>query len=336
MASYRVNLQSKGPSECNIARILQAVELGPESDVSMEEVRTEVAPVVHDGPMKSEGRVSSRKSKDDFIRPTEYSMKATNKRQKTFMWNGVSEETGRYAVLVRERDELKMILCDHWYKFSRCQELVQQPIPTKEMNVISKKEKEKLREEQVSRQVLGDDSEEDESKPKKKRRVQASDEEDEGREGMDFDQEFTDDEESKISSDESDVVTVAKATKLSNSGKEIKRAIDSDSDSFASSGGSDIGLNFSDEEPQLLQLTKDAVVNELMRLGKVTMTDFVKECKTKFKAEDRRWREELKQILLEVADLHKEGTDLYLLLKETFKRSIPKHGKRVYFQKLQK
>jgi hypothetical protein len=40
---------------------------------------------------------------------------------------------------------------------------------------------------------------------------------------------------------------------------------------------------------KLLKLTKDAVVNELMRLDKVSMEEFVAEYKSKFKTEDKRW-----------------------------------------------
>mmetsp|Transcript_26126 Transcript_26126/g.46467 ORF Transcript_26126/g.46467 Transcript_26126/m.46467 type:complete len:334 (-) Transcript_26126:2182-3183(-) len=333
MASYRVTLKSKGTSEVNVARILQAVDFSSTNEVFMEEVRPETVTVVHEGPIKSEGKVSSRRNKDAMQRPPEYMMKVTNQRLKSFKWAGVSEETGRYAVLVKDRDELKMILCDHWYKFTRCQELIQ-PAPAKEVSVLSKKQKEKIREELVSRQLLGDDSEgEDaEKRPTKKPKRRESDEEaEEGREGMDFDREFTDDEESKLSSDESDIVQVPKATRLSESGKEISRAIMSDSDSIDS-----LDFESSEDETLLLKLSKDAVVKELMRLGKVTMTEFVSECKSKFKQDDRRWLDELKQILSEVADLHKEGSENYLLLKESFKRSIPNHGKRVFYQKLQK
>jgi hypothetical protein len=302
----------------------------------MEEERPETVQTLHEGPMKSEGRVTSRKVKDEMQRPPSYMMKVTNKRLKSFKWNGVSEETGRYAVLVKERDELMLVLCDHWYKFTRCQELMVIE-PAKEVKVITKKEREKAREDLVTRQVLGDDSEvEDTDTRPRKTRVQRSDEEDAGKEDMDYDPEFADDEESKASSDESGVVAVAKATKLSNSGREIKKAIGSESEDSNSLEGSDYGLSLSEEEPQLMKLTKDAVVNELMRLGKVTMGEFVTEYKSKFKTEDKRWLEELKQILLEVADLHNEGNEKYLLLKEAYKRSMPKHGKRIYFQKLQK
>lgn len=285
MSNYQIALQSKGLNECNVARILQSVDFGTDSDVYMEQLKNEAVQAAHDGPIKSEGKVSCRKKKEEALKPTEYLLKATNKRLKTFKWNGVSEETGRYAVMFQDRNELKLILCDHWYKFTRCQETAPST-PAKELAVLSKKERERLRELQVVRQNLENESEGlDEGPPKRTRRKLASDEEEAAREGLDFDEEFTDDEMSKASSKESSYNSpMPKVTSLSISSQKIQLVPHSDSD-FGNSGcHSDIGLRLSDEELRPSPVIyKRSDVGDSKRSHGITLKERVAECRARFK-----------------------------------------------------
>jgi len=182
--------------------------------------------------------------------------------------------------------------------------------------------------------VFGEDSDED-LKPTKKVHQNTIEEEEFGKEGMDFDEEFPDDEEDNEEEETKEQKDEAALQhRLSNSGKEIQELLLENKSVTSESGdSSDLGLYDSEEELKEDKVTKQSVVNELMRLGRVTLKELIGECKKKFKSESG-WIENLTKIVREVADIEGTGENAYVMLKEEYKRFKPAHAERIHFQTL--
>lgn len=88
-----------------------------------------------------------------------------------------------------------------------------------------------------------------------------------------------------------------------------------------------------DDNGMLQGLDKLTIINELIRLGKIEMKDFITNLRRKYSigidAEFKAW---LATILREVAEVTEQGGANYLQIKEKYKRSMPSHGERVDFQ----
>ena len=164
---------------------------------------------------------------------------------------------------------------------------------------------------------------------KKAHTTKKNEEDDENKEGMDFNQEFTDDEE--VVDDEEELEEAALQHGLSNSGKELQKVLlDNKSESCEESGdSSDIGL--SDDESSKEGINKQAVINELMRLGRTTLKDLISECTKKFKNENN-LKILLSDIIREVGEICGSGENAEVILKEEYKRVMPAFGVRIHFQ----
>jgi len=154
---------------------------------------------------------------------------------------------------------------------------------------------------------------------------------------MDFDEEFPDDEEDVEEEDiKESKEEAALRHKLSNSGKEIQDLLlETKSASSESGDSSGIGLSDSEEELKEDKITRQSVINELMRLGRVTLKELIGECKKKFKTESG-WIEILTKIVRDVTDIEGTGENAYVTLKEEHKRFKPAHAERIHFQTINK
>lgn len=325
MKSYHFKVIGKAPSsEVNIARLLQPVDL-TSNRVEIEEYKPAIEEKKIEGPQKSSVSVSSRKSKKEE-KISEYSLRYSNN-EKSKTWLGKSEESGKYAVLVYDGNEVKIVLADHWYKFSPVFQAVKVETE-KELKIgIGKRQKEEA---ELVKEVLGEDS--DEEKPVKKQHVATKREDDDsGKEGIDYNDEFTDDEEVVDDDDKEKSEEAALKHGLSNSGKQIQKLILNDkSNSFEESGeSSDMGL--SDEESDKEGINKQAVINELIRLGRTKLGDLISECRKKFKTEAG-MMSILTAIIRDVAEISGTGENADVILKEEYKRSMPSFGVRIHFQ----
>ena len=187
-----------------------------------------------------------------------------------------------------------------------------------------------MREEaQLVKEVLGEDSDED--NPRKKVRISKKTEEDNdnAKEGMDFSDEFTDDDE--IIDEEEEPEKAALQHGLSNSGKELQKVLlDNKSDTLNDSDDSS-GIGLSDDESVKEGISKQAVINELMRLGRTTLKDLISECTKKFKSENN-LKVVLSDIIREVGEISGNGENSEVVLKEEYKRIMPTFGVRIHFQ----
>lgn len=325
MKKYQFKVIPKSPlTEVNIARLLQPVDFNS-NKVEMEEYKPAVEEKKIEGPQKSSVSVSSRKLKKEE-KISEYNLRCSNN-EKTKTWLGKSEESGKYAILVYDGNEVKLVLADHWFKFSPVFQGVRVE-QEKELKIgIGKRQKEEA---ELVKEVLGEDS--DEEKPKKKARVpNKRDDDDSGKEGIDFNDEFTDDEEVVDDDDKEKSEEAAIKHGLSNSGKQIQKLIlNEKSNSYEESGeSSDMGL--SDEDSDKEGINKQAVINELIRLGRTKLGDLISECRKKFKTESGMMGI-LTGIIREVADISGNGENADVILKEEYKRNMPSFGVRVIFQ----
>lgn len=325
MKKYQFKVIPKSPlTEVNIARLLQPVDFNS-NKVEIEEYKPALEEKKIEGPQKSSVSVSSRKSKKEE-KISEYTLRCSSS-EKSKTWLGKSEESGKYAVLVYDGNEVKLVLADHWYKFSPVFQGVRLE-QEKELKIgIGKRQKEEA---ELVKEVLGEDS--DEEKPKKKIHVPTKrDDDDSGKEGIDFNDEFTDDEEIVDDDDKEKSEEAAIKHGLSNSGKQIQKLIlNEKSNSYEESGeSSDMGL--SDEESDKEGINKQAVINELIRLGRTKLGDLVSECRKKFKTEAG-MMSILTAIIRDVAEISGSGENADVILKEEYKRNMPSFGVRVIFQ----
>lgn len=323
MKTYPLKVIPKSSgSEVNIARLLQPIDFS-NTKVDLEESKTILEEKKIEGPIKSSVQVSSRKAtKDEKI--SEYTLKAS-KSDKTKTWLGKSDESGKYAILVYDDNEVRVVLADHWYKFSPIFQAVNIN-PEKSVEIgPGKRQKE---EEERNKEIFGEDSEDD--KPKKKQNVRVRNQDDEFvREGIDYNDEFTDDEGSGDDDDKEKSEEHAMKQSLSNSGKEIQKLMmkknPSDDESASSS---DIGL--SEEESDKEGINKQAVINELTRLGRCKLGELISECKKKFKNEANMLYT-LTGIIKEVAIVSGVGENSDVMLKEEYKKSMPSFGVRIHW-----
>jgi hypothetical protein len=324
MKSYQYRFIQKTPgTEINIARMLQPVDFS-QLKVDIEESKLIQDEKKSEGPRKSTVSVSSRRFKKED-KPTEYSLKCQIN-EKTKSWLGKSEESSKYAVLVFDGQEVRILLTDHWYKFSPVFSTVNLEVD-KELKLG--KVKRQREEAQLEKEVLGEDSDED--KVHKKPHIVSKDLEednDNAKEGMDFNEEFTDDEE--VVDEEEELEEAALQHGLSNSGKELQKVLlDNKSESFEESGNSsDIGL--SEDEGSKEGINKQAIINELMRLGRTTIKDLISECSKKFKSEPN-LKLLLTDIIREVGEITGTGENAEIVLKEEYKRVMPSFGVRIKF-----
>lgn len=329
MKSYQYHVISKNSgTELNIARMLQPVDFS-ENRVEIEEFKPPIdEKKALDGPRKSSVSVSSRRFKKEE-KITEYLLKCQVK-DKIKTWHGKSDESSKYAILVYDGSEVRIVLTDHWYKFSPVFQSVNLEVD-KELKLG--KQKRQKEEAELVKEVIGEDSDED--KPHKKVHIvrKTVEEEESGKEGMDFDEEFPDDEE-VVDEDDDDKEKSDKAAlkhKLSLSGKQMQKALKNKSESSEESGDSnDIGLS-DDDEREKEGINKQAVINELMRLGRTTLKDLISECTKKFKIENN-LRVLLSDIIREVGDISGTGENAEVVLKDEYKKNMPLFGVRIHFQ----
>lgn len=332
MISYPLKVLPKNPgTEVNISRILQTIDFS-NLEVEIEEIKEHKPEEVKlEGAKKIQARVSGRRNKIP-TKIAEFSLKAQDKTRKR-SWLGRSEESNKYAILVFDGKEASLVLTDHWYKFSPLNNVVK--IQAEEEIKIGKAQRIR-QEKQLVTEVFGEDSEEEVGKPRKKVHLTTIEEEEYGKEGMDFDEEFPDDEEDNEEEENKETKdSAALQHKLSNSGKEIQELLLETKSATSESGGdsSDIGLYDSEEELKEDKVTKQLVINELMRLGRVTLKELISECKKKFKNEGD-WIESLTKIVREVTEIEGQGENAYVTLKEEHKRFKPAHAERIHFQTL--
>lgn len=323
MKSYQYRILPKHPgTEVNIARILQPIDFS-QCKVEIEETKTVQDEKKHEGPRKSSVSVSSRRSKKDE-KISEYTLKCMNN-EKAKSWQGKSDESSKYAILIFDGTEVRVVLTDHWYKFSPIFSAVNLEVDSELKLGKVKRQREDA---QLVKEVIGEDSDED--KTKKKIRVERKPREDDAnKEGMDFNEEFDDDEEAI--DEEEELEEAALQHGLSNSGKELQKIlIDKKSESLSESGdSSDIGL--SDDESSREGINKQAVINELMRLGRTTLKDLISECTKKFKYQNN-LKILLSDIIRDVAEISGTGENSEVVLKDEYKRVMPSFGVRIHFQ----
>ena len=327
MKAYQYRIISKNAgAEVNIARILQPIDFS-QTKVEIEESKQVQDDKKTDGPRKSSASVGSRRSKKEE-KISEYILKCqSNDRVKS--WQGRSDESSKYAILVYDGTDVRIVLTDHWYKFSPIFQTVNLEV---ENELKLGKVKRQREEAQLVKEVLGEDSDED--KPQKKiHTAKQAKEDDENKEGMDFNEEFDDDEE--VVDDEEELEEAALQHGLSNSGKELQKVLlDNKSESHEESGdSSDIGL--SDDEGSREGIDKQAVINELMRLGKTTLKDLISECTKKFKYQSN-LKVILSDIIRDVGEINGTGENAEVVLKDEYKRVMPSFGVRIHFQTTKK
>ena len=323
MKTYQFKISPKIPgTEVNIARMLQPMEFS-QLKVEIEESKTIVDEKKFEGPRKSSVSVSSRRMKKEE-KISEYILKC-QVNDKTKTWLGKSEESSKYAILVFDGQEVRIVLTDHWYKFSP----IFSSVNLEEDKELKLGKVKRMREEaQLVKEVLGEDSDED--NPRKKVRISKKTEEDNdnAKEGMDFSDEFTDDDE--IIDEEEEPEKAALQHGLSNSGKELQKVLlDNKSDTLNDSDDSS-GIGLSDDESVKEGISKQAVINELMRLGRTTLKDLISECTKKFKSENN-LKVVLSDIIREVGEISGNGENSEVVLKEEYKRIMPTFGVRIHF-----
>jgi hypothetical protein len=323
--SYKVIAKNPG-TEVNVARLLQPVDF-TNLKIEIEESKEQLEEKKIEGPRKGSVSVSSRRTRKEDKAP-EYLLKCqTGERIKS--WLGRSEESSKYAILVFDGVNVRMVLTDHWYKFSPIFQNVKVE-GNKELTLG--KVKRQKEEAELEKEVLGEDSEED--KPKKKPKVRRRREEDEnesGKEGMDYNDEFTDDEEVVEDDEKEKSEEAALKHDLSISGKEMQKVLlETKNESGEESGdSSDIGLSYDEEE--LEGINKQAVINELMRLGRTTLKGLISECTKKYKSENN-LKNILSEIIKEVGDISGTGESAEIVLKDEYKKTMPSFGVRIHFQ----
>lgn len=316
MKTYRYRVASKpAGTEVNIARTLQAVDFG-KNPVQIEEHKLDTyEKTTPQGPRKTTVTVGSRRYKEEAP-PAEYTLKCfTSEKPKT--WIGKSEASSKYAILTFHGSEVVMVLTDHWYKFSPVFQTSSLEI---EQDIKLGKVIRKQQEAAILKDVIGDDS--DEEKPKKRVHLPRKKEfdEDSEKEDMDFEGEFSDDDEQEASED-ADKEKVRMKLDLSSSGKELRKVlIEKEEEEEKDESSSGIGL--SDEEEEKEGISEQAVINELMRLGRTTLKELVNCCTRKFKAQGDQ-QKLLSKIIRTVGDINGKGESAEVTLKEEYKKSLP-------------
>jgi hypothetical protein len=285
-----------------------------------------------EGPRKSTVTVSSRRAKDED-KPTEYTLKChINDKPKT--WLGKSEESSKYAVLSFDGNEVRIVLTDHWYKFSPIFHSVSFEKDSEKDKNIGKdikigKIKRQKEEAELVKEVIGEDSDEGEPKkrPRLPRKMKSTDS---GGEGMDFSEEFADDEEI-VNDDIEETEETALKQSLSMSGKELQKVLLQENYKSSSDDDDSDSIGISDSESDREGVNKQAVINELMRLGKTTLKDLIAECSRKFKNEVS-LKQQLSDIIREISEITGTGENAEIVLKEEYKKVVPSFGVRIHFQ----
>mgnify|MGYP001046044127 FL=1 len=320
MQNLPVRLISKSSTqEVNVARVLQAPNF-QQCPAELEQIQTITQEEKQIGPKKIKTMISSRRSKREAPIP-EYLLRAdTKNRRKT--WKGRSEASGRYAIMILEKQEAKLVLVDHWYKFTP--QLGNADVEPETEFELGKRKREE-QDKQLFKDVFGEDSEE-ETRPKKVPAVRVQ--KDTKREDLDYNEQVDDDEADwEEEEEEEKQEEPVMQQPLSSSGKELQKMLAKSSYKEEESGSS---MGLSEEESEAEEVTMHSVVNELMRMGKPKLSEFISECRKKFRVEDN-WRKRLTDILREVAEIERQGDTEYIVLKEYYKRSMPTHGARIHF-----
>ena len=336
MNTYKVRVNPKGSSEVNICRVLQGLDF-LSTPVELEELKHTSQQKIQEGPQKSEAYIKPRLQRELKVIP-EFTMK-TDKQGRKKTWRGRSDESGKYAIMYWENNELKMFLVDHWYKF--CPVISDTPEPKSEASkdIAIGSEKRKRDEQMITREIFGDDSEEEAAPTKRPRQFLGEDDDTKAAEGMDYDDVFDDDEGEILSDQEEQPESTVVRNRLTESGKELQKVLDIEAEEETpevTSGEDDLGLYSSDEEPPAqIPFNQQGLVNELLRLGKVKMTELVAAIRRKFNiASDTNWFQHLQNMLRDVADVNEENGEAFVLLKEEYKKTMPSHGARIHFQTL--
>jgi hypothetical protein len=336
MNTYKVRVNPKGSSEVNICRVLQGLDF-LQSGAELEELKQTSQSKTQEGPQKSEAYIKSRLQRDQKVIP-EFVMKS-DKQGKKRTWRGRSDESGKYAIMYWDNNELKMFLVDHWYKF--CPIISETPELRAEVpkEIALGSEKRKRDEQRITQEIFGEDSEEEVAPTKRRRQVIAEDDDTKAAEGMDYDDVFDDDEGEILSDEEEQIESTVVRNRLTESGRELQKVLDIEAEEESPediSGEDDLGLYSSDEEPPAqIPFNQQGLVNELLRLGKVKLAELIAAIRRKFNiASDNNWFNHLQNMLRDVADVCEENGEAFVLLKEEYKKTMPSHGARIHFQTL--
>lgn len=337
MKAYRLKGKAKPKGEVNIARLLQLSESAVLQTAELRVVET-VDPLPIDKPQRTEGMVTSRKRNREEPKPTEYELKARipgPKGDKISLWRGRCEDSGHFAVAYVEGSEVRLSLVDHWYKFSRLLEPVQTADPEAVQERGPMNRDEKLAE------AFGQKQQEGRGKRERKKGKEEEEEEDTLGEEMDFNQEFEDDDEA-VDDEPVDLPQAPQSRehKLTKSGKQLEKALNVEKMTPSSPSSSDsMGLEDSsddNQEPTKAALSKEAFINEMIRLGKVTKRMLEESLQSKFTLKDQAEKQLLSGFVKKLTDELREGGEVYYVLKDEYKRLMPSHAARVQFMTGQK
>lgn len=331
MKNYRLKAKAKLKAQVNVARLMQPLD---SAVASVPEIRALAAlapdsPV--DTPQKIEAKVTSRKRhRDDPVVP-EYEMRCqvpTAKGAKDYAWRGRCEDSSRFAVAFVEGSEVKISLVDHWFKFSRVIETVAQT------EGDEKQERRLLTKDERIAEAFG--KEQPAKRPRKSKKEESEEEADEE---ADFVEKFEDDEELAGEEEEEPTTqapSVVPKKGLSESGKRLEKVLNPKEDAeLSSSSFSSDGLDDSSDDaarPVKTALTKETFVREMIRLGKVSKRKLEESLQLKFDLRAESEQKCLAGFVKNCMDELREGAEVFYVLKEEYKRSMPPHAARVQFQ----
>jgi len=336
MKAYRLKGKAKSKGEVNIARLLQLSESAMLQTAELRVVQT-VDPLPIDKPQRTEGTVSSRKRNREEPKPTEYELKARTpgpKGDKISLWRGRCEDSGHFAVAYVEGSEVRLSLVDHWYKFSRLQE------SAKPAEAEAVQERGPMTRDEKLAEAFGQKELEGRGKRERKK-VKEEENEDSLGEEMDFNPEFEDDDDA-VDDEPVDLppVSLDRTHKLTKSGKQLEKALNVEKLIPSSPSSSDsMGLEDSsddNQEPAKAVLSKEAFINEMIRLGKVTKRMLEESLQSKFTLKDQAEKLTLSKFVTKLTDELREGREVYYVLKDEYKRLMPSHAARVQFMTGQK
>lgn len=332
MKAYRLKGKQKAKGEVNVARIMQLSETNTLQTAEIKPVQVTEPPLLVDKPQKTEGTVTSRKRNREEPKLIEYELRtrtATCKGEKTSLWKGRCEDSGHFAVAYLDGNEVRLSLVDHWYKFSR----ILEPMRSGEGEEVQ--ERGLMNRDEKLAEVFGMKEQENRVRRERKKTKEREEEESLGEE-MDFNPEFEDDDEA-LDDDPMDLTPTPldRPHKLTKSGKQLAKALNVEKMSPSSPSSSDsMGLDDSSDdnaEPTKAQLSKEAFVNEMIRLGKVTKRMLEESLQSKFNLKDQFTQQQLSGFIRRLTDELREGTDTYYVLKDEYKRLMPSHATRVQY-----
>lgn len=337
MKAYRLKGKAKSKTEVNIARLLQLSETAVLQNAELKALQT-VEPPPIDKPQRTEGTVTSRKRSREPPKPTEYELKSRTpgpRGDKNSLWKGRREDSGHFAVAYLDGNEVRLSLVDHWYKFSRVLE------PTKSGEGEEAQEKGPMNREEKLAEAFGMKQQEERGKRERKKGKEEDEEEDAMGEEMDFSPEFEDDDEA-VDDEPADLPQSQpdRPHKLTKSGKQLEKALNVEKFSPSSPSSSDsMGLDDSSDdnaEPAKAPLSREAFINEMIRLGKVTKRMLEESLQAKFNLKDQSTQQQLSGFVKKLTDEMREGGEVYYVLKDEYKRLMPSHAARVQFMTGQK